>query len=391
MKVCLCSTDNPYTRSIGGKHIHLLLLERGMKEILGDYNLLTSYYDFTKRTVLDKVKSRLNRLFKGYSYFFLKDSEYINNSMKHITKNIETEVLNAHDVVSLVHFTGKARKRVLTLHGYYAREAINYAQFPENEKDQIKRNLYSVEEEALKKADWVISVDSTIKNYIVQEFNYPQEKISVIPNAIDTDRFVPGEETKVLEMRKALGIGDHNFLILVPRRFVKKNGVLVACQSMKFVQDDRVRMIFIGSGPLEKDLKEESKRDTRIHILGEIPHQRALEYYQSADLVLIPSIISDGVEEATSLSMLEGMSCEKIVLASSIGGLKEVINHMENGILVEQGNPEALANQIAFCVNESTGEAFKKIRENARKCIIAKHSYKQHAARFITVFKKVMD
>ena len=65
-----------------------------------------------------------------------------------------------------------------------------------------------------------------------------------------------------------------------------------------------------------------------------------------ADIVLVPSIHSYGVEEATSISALEAMGSGSPVIAGAVGGLKEIFEHEKDGLLVEVKNTEDLSNSI---------------------------------------------
>ncbi|WDU83962.1 glycosyltransferase [Caloramator sp. Dgby_cultured_2] len=73
-----------------------------------------------------------------------------------------------------------------------------------------------------------------------------------------------------------------------------------------------------------------------VKLLGPISHDKVYDFFKVSKIVLIPSIKSNLVEEATSLAALEGMACGKIVIASNIGGLKEIIVNNKNGYLFQQ-------------------------------------------------------
>ena len=73
--------------------------------------------------------------------------------------------------------------------------------------------------------------------------------------------------------------------------------------------------------------------------------------YNTADIVLIPSIHSDGLEEATSISSLEAMASGVSVIASDIGGLSDIFEDGSNGLLVPDGNVGALEKAILKLLN----------------------------------------
>lgn len=94
------------------------------------------------------------------------------------------------------------------------------------------------------------------------------------------------------------------------------------------------------------------------------------------------------VEEATSLSMLEGMACGKVVICSNIGGMKEVVKNGQTGILVPQKSPEDIAKAIGSI--KRNPELRAEIGYNARKYVEENHGYISHAKKFIQIYGSVI-
>ena len=109
----------------------------------------------------------------------------------------------------------------------------------------------------------------------------------------------------------------------------------------------------------------------------------------SCDVGTIPSVPVDGVEEATSVLMLEMMACGKLVVASAIGGLRETIRSGETGLLVEPANPAALADSIITGL--SNPELRTRIGSNAHKFVELHHSWGAIAARIAGLYEQFLD
>lgn len=385
MRIILTSTDNPYTKYYGGKHIHLYQLERGLEEIEGN-SVGVCYYDFLKRTVLDKISSRVNKYLGGYTYSYMKDTLFKEKFLAELSQNMTGDVLNAHDSLSMTSFKGKVQKRVLTLHGYLGREQLNYGAFPEKDKQKVLDHFFEMEKKSLSMADRVITVDNRIKDYIVNDYGYLEDQIDVVFNAIDVEKFQPVSAEKQVELKKKYGFTEDNFIILIPRRLVKKNGILVVGEVSKLIKNEKIKFLFIGDGPLEGQLKQQAANDKSLMPLGRLPHDEIVDYYKLSDIILIPSIPSDGVEEATSLSMLEGMSCAKPVVVSAIGGLKEVIKNRVNGFLTEPANIKQIAEVLMSIYKDP--ESFEEIKQKARAHVVSEHSYLEHAKVFYNIYRK---
>ena len=116
-------------------------------------------------------------------------------------------------------------------------------------RESIYKFCYNFEKESISLADHIITVDNRLRDYVVTEFGYPADRVKTIFNAVDTDSFCPISKTEQTSLRRMLGIDSGVFLIIVPRRFVKKNGVIYAIRSMKLLPDKNVRMAIAGDGP----------------------------------------------------------------------------------------------------------------------------------------------
>lgn len=383
MHVLLTSTDNPYMRQIGGKHIHLLLLEQGLKML--NLDVTTLYYN--KKSLTEIAKKSFLAVFPEKYACKFKFKWAIDYLRRHIPKK-ELDMIHAHDVLSLAAMSTLPQKKVLTLHGYFARENI---EFLKDEKDRrvIYPYLLQLEREAMEKADYVITVDRRLKEYVISEFGFPQEKITIMYNAVDTNTFRPVTKKEQLGLKKMLGFDANYYVILVPRRLVEKNGVIYAVRAMKHVKNENVKMIIAGDGPEREKIIKEAKEDLRIHFAGTIPHDKIVPYYNVADIILIPSITSHGVQEASSLAMLEGMACAKVVMCSDIGGMRETIQNMKSGILTKEKEPLEIAEAIKTAIGNPSLMA--EIGDNAREYALQNHSFVAHAKKVFNVYRNMLE
>jgi glycosyltransferase involved in cell wall biosynthesis len=382
MEVLLTSTDNPYITRRGGKHIHLLLLERGLKTL--GLQVTTLYYN--PKSLKECFRRSIFRLFPekyGYEAKIKSMMEYLK---RHTPKNV-VNLIHAHDVLSLLALSSMPQKKVLTLHGYFARENIEFIK-KERHRESIYRFLLQLEKKAMNVPDYVITVDRRLKDYIVRELNYPEEKIKVIYNAIDTNCFNCVPKTFQSILKKNLGFKANNLIVLVPRRLVEKNGVIYAVRAMKYLKHKIVTMVIVGDGPERKKISKEAKKHSGVHLMGTVPHDKIDVFYKMADIVLIPSITSHEIQEASSLAMLEGMACGKIVICSNIGGIREIVQNMKNGILVEEKNPLQIAKAIETIMENPN--LIDEIGNRAREYVLQNHSFLSHASEVIKVYQEVL-
>ncbi|NPU89508.1 MAG: glycosyltransferase family 4 protein [Fervidobacterium sp.] len=398
MKIAIVSVDNSKLVRIGGKHVHQNLLEKALLKLGHEVGV---FYPVPIRrlNVVGKLKVALWSIasapfeFIGSDPIFFAFKSYIRYYERFFRKMdfSEYDLVHAHDVVSAVDVN--FGKIVLTLHGYYAKEVLNYNSFrfkKEKLREKIYSYCYEIEKAAIEKADFIIAVDSRIKDYIVSEFSYPSEKIAVIYNAVDTERFSPVSEKEKALIRKELGLPLEKLIVLVPRRYVDKNGVQYAARAFARMKDSDFYFVFAGEGPLKGLIEETLKGKQNVKVMGGIPNTEVHRYYQASDVILVPSITSkEGVEEATSLTMLEGMACGKIVICSNVGGMKEVIKDGKNGFLIEQKSEEAIIEKLVYV--KDNYDKLEEIRKMAREYVIQNHGYIEHAKKVLEVYEKVLD
>ena len=252
---------------------------------------------------------------------------------------------------SLRSLKNEKNKFILTVHGPLSRESKMMT--PKN--CTYIKYLEGIEKEAYQLADKIITVDTGQKKIIVDTYGVDSDKITVIFNAVDSNEFIYSETEK-------------NYL-LVPRRLVKKNGVDIAIKAMKYILKNDLVLKIAGSGIEMENLKNLSKElgiEKNIEFLGDMNRAEIKKLILESKAIVIPSIPSEGVIEATSISALEGMSAGKVVIASNIGGLKEIIKDKENGLLFEAGDFKALSGLI----NRTLDDNFDNIKRNARKYIL---------------------
>jgi glycosyltransferase involved in cell wall biosynthesis len=195
-------------------------------------------------------------------------------------------------------------------------------------------------------------IDMVVRGLLPDHFTQP------IVNGIDTEKFRPAQP--VLEK------DADEFLIVCPRRLVEKNGVEFLIRALAVVRDVKARLYIAGDGPLRGRLEalaaEIGVRD-RVVFMGSVDNTKMPSVYSSADLVVIPSLL-----EATSIAALEAMACAKVVAASRVGGLPEIIDDRV-GILFEPGSARAIAGAIQnIAARPDTAgmgrEARRRVEEN---------------------------
>lgn len=179
--------------------------------------------------------------------------------------------------------------------------------------------------------DHIITVSNYTANEIMLECNIPHEKITVIPNAVDTNRFNPLNDGTVMRSRMGL---FHEPIILYVGRLDETKGIKYLLEAFSMVLRDipESKLILVGDGPLKKYIHSYiSKNNLHDSILpcGKLPDADLPLMYAASDIVVLPSLI-----EGFGIVLLEAMATAKPCIAARCGGVEDVICEQQSGLLV---------------------------------------------------------
>ncbi|MFL6506135.1 MAG: glycogen synthase [Candidatus Udaeobacter sp.] len=219
-----------------------------------------------------------------------------------------------------------------------------------------------IEKTALEMADAIIAVSRETKDDIERLFNVDPARVHVIHNGIDLDEYRKIDSTDAL---KRYGIDPVRPYLLFVGRIARQKGFQHLVRAIQFMDPD-FQIVLCAAAPDTPQLAEEmrvaveraeAQRAGIIWINEMVDQQTACELYSHAAVFICPSIY-----EPFGIINLEAMACETAVVASAVGGIKEVVIDGETGFLVpldqmkespfEAIDPEKFARDLAERVNE---------------------------------------
>lgn len=387
MKILLATVyDYPHA---GGLSTHVSTLKVGL-EALGHQVDVLSFSDVPRwqQVLLAKGPSwALNKFSKGAGIVWShRMREWMLHELMRGAKKKGYDVVNAQDPYATLAALRAGYPTVSTVHGYMTFESISKGSMVAGSK--AAATMTEVEVKAYQQTGAVVTVDTRLKDYV--------ESVSgvsgtAIRNFIDVDGFRPEQEQKVA-LRKLHGISVADEVLFCPRRLTKKNGVIYPALALVEVLKQRpaAHLIYAGSGEMLGEIRQivvDHKLEQRVTLLGAIPHEQVKAYYAMADVVLVPSVHSAGVEEATSISALEAMGCGAPLIACAVGGLKEIVEDGVDGLLVEEKNVPALAHAIVDLLAHP--EKGAQLAQAARAKIEADYSHLAAAKQYISIYDTV--
>lgn len=341
---------------IGGVSSHLLLLARKLG--ITDYNVV-SFKDIIEIQSRGMKRFETTLLRHSRRLFKRETISIFAKTLSNIIQEKDCDIVHCHDAMATWaairsrRKSGRRFKIVSTVHGPVSRHMLEEGYAPDSA--DVKK-VVQCEKEAWREADAIIAVD-TLQGKIIENQGGDPRKIMVIPNAVDI-----GQIEKFANALPVSRQHDRPW-IFVPRRLAPKNGIEYIIRAMKCIDHTPGPLLLLAGDGQERQRLEDLVRELDlvkdVVFLGYLDHAAMLPLMRIADVVAIPSVPAYGIEEATSIAAIEAMALSKPVVASAIGGLKELLVNGENGILVPPADPESLAVAISDLItNESKRVAF---------------------------------
>jgi glycosyltransferase involved in cell wall biosynthesis len=140
------------------------------------------------------------------------------------------------------------------------------------------------------------------------------------------------------------------FELLFVGRLVRRKGVDVLLRAISFLSDPRLRVRIVGGGPEKPALQEQATRlgiRERVTFEGVVDSDRIDAVFTRSDALVLPAIVTEtGETEGLGVVLIEAMGYGKPVIATSAGGIVDVVSDGETGLLVPPGDAPALADAI---------------------------------------------
>lgn len=190
------------------------------------------------------------------------------------------------------------------------------------------------------------------------------KKAFTIHNGVDTRLFVPLPPEKRNSMKRELFGDTDRFVIFCPRRWAPTKGIIYLAKAIQWMGrnnqlNSKFIFVFAGSETQYPKYVEQINRELEdfedsVIKLGSLNIYEMVRYYQSSDLIVIPSVM-----EAVSLAALESMACGTPVISTHVGGMPEIIEDGETGYL------------ISPCRFQELGEAILRVYKDPHRALVA--------------------
>ena len=252
------------------------------------------------------------------------------------------------------------------------------------------RATRALESYALKRVDHVFTICEGLRADIVAR-GIPSARVTVIPNAVNVESFTlsagpdPG-------LRAQLGLEGCEVLGFIGSFYAYEGlDLLLHALPAMLVQRPQVRLLLVGGGPQDEALKRQARElgvQDKVIFTGRVPHAQVSRYYDQVDVLVYPRHSMRLTETVTPLKPLEAMAQGRVLVASDVGGHRELIAHERTGVLFKAGNAEALARA---CLNLlAQRERWPAMRTAGRAFVENERNWRRSAANYVPVYTALL-
>lgn len=193
-------------------------------------------------------------------------------------------------------------------------------------------------------SSFFVTVCDANRDYILERLAPGRErKVARLYNGVDLARFAPRQDERVAAPHSLVAVG----------RLVAKKGfhvLLDACAELAR-RGTAFDCAIVGDGEEREALEAQRERlglGGRVRFLGALPQEQVIPLYRDATLAVLPCVTdAEGNRDALPTTLLEALACGLPVVSSPVGGVAEIVDHAENGLLVPENDAGALANAIS--------------------------------------------
>ncbi|MGG4490037.1 1,4-alpha-glucan branching protein domain-containing protein [Metabacillus idriensis] len=294
-------------------------------------------------------------------------------------KHIEFDIVHVHDWL-----TGASGRALQNLFNVPLIATIHATELGRNKeiRTPLQKDIYWEENLLVHAADRVIVCSDYMLKEVTEQFHIPSEKLTVIPNGINLLK--TNMYDKNSQKCKVISLTGQPYLFSMGRLVPEKGfDVLLSALPGILKRFPKIRMVIAGDGPHRTEYEKKAK-ELNVHenvtFLGFIDEDLIHILLTHCEMNIIPSYY-----EPFGIVALESMAAKKLTIAANTGGLREIINHTENGLLFERGNSKALASAILEALQHK--ELADRLAQKGYDDVLSRFAYEHIINKVINEYK----
>ena len=252
----------------------------------------------------------------------------------------------------------------------------------------LHRGLSRIAGFLYRNCDHIVVVTGAFKEHLIEHWQVPPEKISIVENGVETDLFSPHAAS---ELRNELAAG-RKFLVSYIGTIGMAHGLETLLEAAYRLQRAKPEILFllVGEGAEKERVVSlaRSRGLSNVHFIPQQPHNSIPAYICALDACLVLLKKAELFKTVIPTKMLEFMSCARPVISSVEGESRKILETAGAGIYVEPENPEQLAQAILRLAEND--HLRKTLGGNGRRYIVQNLSRRHTAQTYINVLMSIM-
>lgn len=241
----------------------------------------------------------------------------------------------------------------------------------------------SVERAVMSRCHTVAVLSQFMRQRVIGAHGISADRLTLIPGAVDPHAFVPSEDRRLA--KAALNLPVNRTILFTVRNLVPRMGLDNLLCAIEMLNDEQrdLTLVIGGEGPLRKQLQADIRQKRLsevVRLVGFIPESQLSQYYQAADLVLMPSLQLEGF----GLVMVEAMACGTPVLGTPVGAIPEILNQVDPILVAEGVDGRSIRRALERVLRrlQEPGEA-GRLAKKGRVLIERRYNWKQHCSELV--------
>lgn len=306
-----------------------------------------------------------------------------------VAREVKPDVIHAHspalNAVAALRVGGKLGIPVVyEIRAFWEDAAVDHG--TSKEWGLRYRLTRGMETWALKRVNAATTICEGLRAEIVSR-GIPAQKVEVIPNAVDIGDFsTDGVRDEALAAQ--LGLQGKTVLGFIGSFYAYEGlDILLNALPAMLAKRPEIRVLLVGGGPQDANLRQQAKDlgvADAVTFTGRVPHSEVQRYYNLVDVLCYPRHKMRLTDLVTPLKPLEAMAQGRLMVASDVGGHKELIEDGRTGVLFKAGDAQALAAKVLALLDAP--QQWPELRQRGRHFVEAERNWAASVARYKQVY-----
>jgi glycosyltransferase involved in cell wall biosynthesis len=259
-----------------------------------------------------------------------------------------------------------------------------------NDRSLLHRGLAMIADFLYRQSDRIVVVSPAFKDSLMENWKVPAEKISIVPNGVETEIFNPQKND--VSLKQELG-GAGKFIVCYIGTMGMAHGLDTVLEAAAELKNTAFQVLFllVGEGAEKENIssRAQSMGLSNLRIIDSQPREKIPSYICASDACLVLLKRMPVFETVIPTKMLEYMSCSRPVILGVEGQARKIVQEAEAGLCIQPENAKELVQALTRLAADKTLR--ESLGNNGRRYILKHFSRQQTAIAYLDVCRKIKE